>query len=205
MEINVNSIDILNVAINQEIEGEIFYRQQRMGKDGKVFGLLKFATMLKDSPSIGTGDITLKNDPRVLPIGKYLRKTKINELPQILNILKGEMSIIGPRPLTPNNFNYYTDEVKNVLIKMRPGLSGVGSVVFRDEESLFVGSELPYHEFYKKYISTYKGDLEVWYYNNKSILLDIKLIMLTIYIIIRPGKDIHEYINSLPEKPFFLH
>ena len=72
-------------------EGEVFYIQQRVGKDGEMFGLLKYATMLKDSPSLGTGTITVKDDPRVLPIGKFLRKTKINELPQLLNIIKGDI------------------------------------------------------------------------------------------------------------------
>ena len=81
-------------------EGEVFYLQDRVGKDGKIFKLMKFATMLKDSPNMGTGTVTVKDDPRVLPFGKFLRKTKINELPQLLNILKGDISIIGWRPQT---------------------------------------------------------------------------------------------------------
>ena len=83
-------------------EGEVFYKQARVGKGGSSFGLIKFATMLKDSPSIGTGEITIKNDPRVLPLGKFLRKSKINELPQLWNIFIGDMSIVGPRPMVPN-------------------------------------------------------------------------------------------------------
>ena len=78
-------------------EGEIFFFQERIGKDGKVFKLFKFATMLKDSPNIGTGTVTMKGDPRILPVGKFLRKTKINELPQLLNIFFGDMSVIGPQ------------------------------------------------------------------------------------------------------------
>jgi len=160
--------------------------------------------MLKDSPSIGTGDITLKNDPRVLPIGEFLRKTKINELPQIINVLNGEMSIIGPRPLTPNNFDYYSDEVKGIIIRMRPGLSGAGSILFRDEEMLMTRSEIPPHEFYKNYISPYKGELEAWYYNNQSLLLDIKLIIITILVIIYPKINVHKFIKKLPSKPAVL-
>ena len=85
-------------------EGEVFFLQERIGKGGDVFKLFKFATMLKDSPNIGTGTVTMKGDPRVLPVGKFLRKTKINELPQLLNIFFGDMSVIGPRPLTPKTF-----------------------------------------------------------------------------------------------------
>ena len=87
-------------------EGEVFFVQERVGLNQQTFGLLKFATMLKDSANIGSGTITVRNDPRVLPVGKVLRKTKINELPQLLNILRGDMSVIGPRPLTRNHFNY---------------------------------------------------------------------------------------------------
>src|SRR5207237_6029984 len=80
-------------------EGEVFYRQERVGRGGKRFRILKFATMLKDSPNLSGGDITVDKDPRVLPCGHFLRKTKINELPQLLNVIDGDMSIIGPRPL----------------------------------------------------------------------------------------------------------
>ena len=98
-------------------EGYIFYCQSRVGKGGRIFSLLKFATMLKNSPSIGAGEITLKNDPRVLPFGKFLRKTKINEMPQILNILRGDLSIVGPRPMVPNTFQKYSRKLKLSLIK----------------------------------------------------------------------------------------
>ena len=88
-------------------ENKVFYKQIRIGKNGQPFHLLKFATMLEDSPNLPGGDITSGNDPRVLPFGKFLRKSKINELPQLVNILKGDMSLVGPRPLTPKNFSYY--------------------------------------------------------------------------------------------------
>ena len=97
--------------------------------------------MLENSPNLPGGDITSRNDPRVLPIGRILRKTKINELPQLINIFCGELSIVGPRlSLTPNNFNMYTTEVQNIISNLRPGLSGIGSIVFRDEESIISNS-----------------------------------------------------------------
>ena len=106
-------------------EGEIFYVQERIGLSQRPFGLLKFATMLKNSPHMGTGTITVRNDPRVLPVGRILRKTKINELPQLLNVLAGDMSVIGPRPLTKNHFNHYSPELRDVIGSVRPGLSGL--------------------------------------------------------------------------------
>ena len=90
-------------------EGEVFFLQERIGKGGENFKLFKFATMLKNSPNIGTGTVTMRGDPRVLPVvGTFLRKTKINELPQLLNIFFGDMSIIGPMPLTTQTFGAYS-------------------------------------------------------------------------------------------------
>ena len=114
-------------------EGEVFFLQDRIGKDGKIFKLFKFATMLKNSPNIGTGTVTMKEDPRVLPVGKFLRKTKINELPQLLNIFFGDMSVIGPRPLTTETFAAYSENTQSLIGLVRPGLSGLGSIIFRGE------------------------------------------------------------------------
>src|SRR5690606_8664964 len=117
-------------------EGEVFYKQARVGKDGKIFGVFKFATMVKNSSQIGTGFITTKNDPRVLPVGRVLRKTKLNEIPQIFNIFLGEMSIVGPRPQVSKHFEMYSESVQRELKRIRPGLTGVGSIFFRDEERI---------------------------------------------------------------------
>jgi lipopolysaccharide/colanic/teichoic acid biosynthesis glycosyltransferase len=108
-------------------EHQVFYLQKRIGYQGKPFNILKFATMLKNSPQIGTGEITLRNDPRVTVIGKLLRRTKINELPQILNVLKGEMSIVGPRPLMEVSYNLYTPGQQNqVLLSIK--LAKIGNM-----------------------------------------------------------------------------
>ena len=121
-------------------EGEIFFLQERIGKSGKKFKLFKFATMLRNSPNIGTGTVTMRGDPRVLPVGKFLRKTKINELPQLLNIFFGDMSVIGPRPLTAQAFGAYSASTQDLITKVRPGLSGVGSIIFRGEEEIMHGA-----------------------------------------------------------------
>jgi len=189
------------IALKLTGEHHILYRQQRTGIGGKPFSLLKFATMLEDSPNVATGDITVQNDPRILPFGHFLRKTKINELPQIVNVLIGDMSVIGPRPLTPKMFQYYSEEAKEIIGEMKPGLSGAGSILFRDEESLMAKREIPHHEFYRKYISPFKGELEIWYYNNQSLWLDIKLIALTLLVVVSRSVDVYRYLGGLPERP----
>ena len=110
------------IALRLTGEGEVFFIQQRVGRGGRPFGLYKFATMLKDSPNIGTGTVTVKGDPRVLPLGRFLRKTKINELPQLLNIFKGDMSIIGPRPQTQRCFDAFPSTSQAEIVKVRPGV-----------------------------------------------------------------------------------
>ena len=133
-------------------EGEVFFLQERVGKSGRTFKLMKFATMLKNSPNIGTGTVTVRDDPRVLPVGKLLRKSKINELPQLLNIFLGHMSIIGPRPLTAQTFGFYSLEAQGVVRKVRPGLSGIGSIIFRGEEEIMSGASASV-EFYSDVIA----------------------------------------------------
>jgi len=149
-------------------EREIFYRQVRVGRHGTPFALLKFATMLKNSPSIGAGEITIKNDPRVLPFGRFLRKTKINELPQLLNILIGHISVVGPRPMVPNTFLKYSSEAQSELKKVKPGLTGIGSIIFRDEEKFLEGKSDP-RKFYDDHIIPYKNKLELLFVENNSI------------------------------------
>jgi lipopolysaccharide/colanic/teichoic acid biosynthesis glycosyltransferase len=163
-------------------EGYIFYRQSRVGKEGKLFSLLKFATMLKNSPSIGAGEITLKNDPRVLPFGKFLRKTKINELPQLINILLGHISIVGPRPMVPNTFQKYSAEAQVELSKVKPGLTGIGSIIFRDEEKFLEGKSNP-QQFYDDFIIPYKNELEIWFTKNSSLKTYFMIIFLTAWVI----------------------
>jgi lipopolysaccharide/colanic/teichoic acid biosynthesis glycosyltransferase len=186
-------------------EGEIFYVQKRVGKGGRHFGLLKFATMLKNSPSTGTGDITVKNDPRVLPFGHFLRKTKLNEVPQLVNILIGDMSVVGPRPQTPKNFDYFPPEGKQVVLSMRPGLTGIGSIVFRDEESIVEKSGKSIEECYRQIIGPYKAELEAWYRDRQNLATYFMLIAITAWVIIRPRSEIYRRIwPSLPPLPEML-
>jgi lipopolysaccharide/colanic/teichoic acid biosynthesis glycosyltransferase len=195
---------LVAIALKFSGEGEIFFMQERVGKNKKLFKLIKFATMLKNSPNLLSGTITLKNDPRVLPLGYFLRKTKINELPQLFNVLKGEMSFIGPRPQTERCFSAFSMKVKAELVKVRPGLSGIGSIIFRDEEK-FLAYSKNYDYFYDKVIMPYKGTLEIWYVNNKSLFLYFLLIGLTVFIIFSNKTSVPwKILKNLPLPPYEL-
>ena len=182
-------------------EGEIFFLQERIGKSGKKFKLFKFATMLKNSPKIGTGTVTMKNDPRVLPVGIFLRKTKINELPQLLNILSGDMSIIGPRPLTVETFGAYSESTQNTIKQVRPGLSGIGSIIFRGEEEIMHGATASV-DFYANVIAPYKGALEEWFVSNKSLYIYFMSIFVTAWAVFFPStKMAWRVFKDLPKPP----
>jgi lipopolysaccharide/colanic/teichoic acid biosynthesis glycosyltransferase len=183
-------------------EHEVFYRQKRVGYKNSRFLIWKFATMLKNSSKMGTGSLTLRNDPRVLPIGKFLRKTKINELPQIINVLIGNMSIVGPRPQMEVDFFKFSDEVQKVIYNTPPGITGIGSIIFRDEEKWISNAEGDKHEFYKNHIAPYKGALELWYQKHLSLYTDFMLIFLTAWVIVSPESElVYAVFKDLPERP----
>ena len=186
-------------------EGEIFYLQKRLGYLNNEFKIIKFATMVKNSPNIGTGSLTLRGDPRVLPFGNFLRKSKINELPQIFNVIIGNMSIVGPRPQMKVDFDKFPPKKRNEIYKSKPGITGIGSIIFRDEEKWISNFNGDKHEFYKNKIAPYKTDVELWYYKNQSMFVDVKLVILTAWVIIFPNSDFVERIfKSLPKKPSYL-
>jgi len=192
------------IVLKFTAEGEVFYFQERIGINNSKFQIFKFATMLKNSLNMGSGSITLQNDYRVTFIGKFLRKTKINELPQIINILKGDMSLVGPRPLVTKTFSAYNDDVQSNIYKVIPGITGIGSILFRDEEAIIsaVSDEDPF-EFYKRIIAPYKGEVEMWYQKNASFYLDIQLILMTAWVILFPKTRIYEkWFQDLPNWEF---
>lgn len=178
-------------------EHEVFFKQKRIGLKERSFGLLKFATMLKDSPNMSNGTLTVPNDPRVLPMGHVLRKTKLNEIPQLWNVLVGDMSLVGPRPLAKGDFECYSPEIQRKVIEVQPGLTGLGSIVFRDEEGVLAKSSLPPLECYRIEIAPRKGALEAWYIDNRSLLLDLKILILTAVAVLAPSSRLHE--TLLPE------
>ena len=181
-------------------EHHVFYFQKRIGRKNQTFDIWKFATMLKNSPNMGTGMLTTRKDPRVLPFGRFLRKTKLNELPQLINILKGDMSIVGPRPMVDKTFAAYPEKIRNKIYDSSPGLTGIGSIVFRDEEH-YISSVNDPIAFYNEVIQPHKGELEIWYRNNKSFRVDTLIIFLTARAILFPQNDsIYKLFGNLPRK-----
>lgn len=182
-------------------EGEVFFLQPRVGRNGELFKLFKFATMLKDSPNIGTGTVTLHQDNRVLPLGGFLRSAKINELPQLINIFIGEMSIIGPRPQTQRCFDAFPKSAQHSIAKVPPGLSGIGSIIFRREEEMMHFNMEP-DKFYDEVIMPFKGSLEQWYVENRSMRNYFVLIALTVWVVVFKKSDmIWKSFDGLPKPP----
>ena len=193
------------IALRVSGEGEVFYRQNRVGQHRKLFGIWKFATMLKNSPNMGTGSLTVRNDPRVTRVGHYLRATKVNELPQLLNVVTGEMSFVGPRPQMLVDFDVYPQRVRDVIADVRPGITGIGSIVFRDEERLLSKPGVDAKQFYAEQIAPYKGDLERWYLEHMSLWTDARIVFLTGWVILFPrSRAVWRTFKGLPERPDWL-
>ena len=198
---------LIPVVIGLLLTGEhyVFYFQKRIGYKNKPFGIWKFATMLKASPNLPGGIHTTRNDPRLMPLGGFLRKTKINEIPQLVNILKGDMSIVGPRPLVDKAFDPYPEHIKAKINNVRPGLTGIGSIVFSDEERLMTETKLDRDEFYAGHILPYKGELELWYQEHLTLYTDFMLVFLTAWVIFFPKSElVFKIFKDLPGKPEYL-
>lgn len=193
---------VISAILRLTGEGEIFFLQDRVGQGGRRFKLFKFATMLKNSPNMGTGTVTIHNDPRVLPFGKLLRKTKLNEVPQFWNVLRGDMGLVGPRPLTAQTFECYPVDARPELLKARPGLTGVGSIVFRDEESLIARSGKDPLACYREDVAPYKCALELWYLRRRSVAIDVGLVLLTAIVIVKPSsRAFLRFLKGIPAAP----
>jgi len=175
---------LVAVILRRTGERRVFYRQERVGRAGCTFRLYKFVTMRDGGTDRPEDLLTTQHDPRVFPFGRILRAAKINELPQLFNVLLGDMSLIGPRPQVRPHFDMYPEHVKREILKVRPGLSGVGSIIFHDESSLLARCGKDKRLCYAEDIAPYKGELEAWYVQHQSLLLDLSLILLTILVVL---------------------
>ncbi len=190
-------------------DGEVFYLQKRMGYKNKSFLIYKFASMVKNSSLIGNKTVTLRNDPRITKFGKFLRMSKINELPQILNVFKGEMSFVGPRPILISSYKKYSPKIQKSIYQSKPGITGIGSLIFRDEELLVstyknITNDDPL-KYYKSYIYPYKGNLELWYLKNRSFINDFKILILTFWsLFFSDSKLVFKMFKTIPTKPNML-
>lgn len=172
---------IVAIWILLDSRGGIFYKQIRVGKNGKEFTLLKFRSMTVGADKQGL--ITVGNDNRVTRSGRFIRKTKIDEFPQLINIIKGDMSVVGPRPEVPKYVSLYTEEQKKVL-SVRPGLTDLASLKYFDEQKLLGESDDP-EKTYRNEIMPKKLELNLQYLSQRSLILDFKLIFSTIFRIFR--------------------
>lgn len=162
--------------------GPVFYRGLRVGKNGRIFSIYKFRTMVVDAEKIG-GVSTADDDPRITIVGKFLRTYKLDELPQLINVLKGEMSIVGPRPEVPSEVETYTDEEKRVL-DVQPGITDWASLTFHNEGEILRGSIDP-HQTYREKIKPEKMKLAMRYVDNRSFFTDIHIILQTIAMLVK--------------------
>lgn len=172
---------IIGIIIKLDSTGPIFFKQVRVCKAGEKFEIYKFRTMVEDAEKKGM-QITVGEDNRITNLGKFIRNYKIDELPQLINVLKGDMSFVGPRPEVPKYVELYNDEQKNIL-KVRPGITDIASIEYRDENKLLSKSDNP-QKTYIEEIMPRKIELNLLYIRNFSVWYDIKLICKTIIKVI---------------------
>ncbi len=173
---------VICLFIKLDSRGPVFYKGLRLGRFGKRFRMLKFRTMVPDAERIGVL-ATPEGDPRVTRVGEFIRKFKLDELPQLLNVVRGEMSLVGPRPEAPLFFEYYAEEEKNAILSVRPGMTDYGSLRFHDEGKLLTGSDNPVKAYVERVMHE-KIALQLRYIEERSFWGDIKIIFATIKTII---------------------
>jgi len=184
-------IPILNILSGSKV----FFIQERIGKNHKPFKLIKFATMVENAHIIGS-TVTHQNDSRVTKIGAILRKTKLNEIPQLINVLIGDMSFVGPRPLPQKELSMYELNWAKKIYSMKPGITGLGSLYFYNEEMLLPENKDIAEIFFKEVIIPHKVELELWYAEHRNFILDIKIFIATLLLVFMPSHIILSYISK---------
>lgn len=172
---------LISIWIKIDSKGPVFYQAIRLGRYGKPFQMFKFRSMRADADKVGAL-ITPDKDSRVTRVGGFLRKFKLDELPQLINVLKGEMSLVGPRPEAALYFDYYSPDEKRAVLSVRPGMTDYGSLRFHDEGRLLAGSADPI-QTYLDLIREPKVRAQLEYIRDQSLLLDIKIIFRTIGVV----------------------
>ncbi|MGB0383214.1 MAG: sugar transferase [Ardenticatenaceae bacterium] len=167
---------LIALAIKLYDGGPIFYRAKRVGKNGQIFGLYKFRTMVVNADKLGPG-ITANGDRRITPLGRFLRRTKLDELPQLLNVVRGQMSLVGPRPEDPRYVALYTPEQRQVL-SVRPGITSAASLTYRHEEQLLDGED--WQTTYRNKVMPAKLAIDLAYLECRTFWSDLELIMRTV-------------------------
>lgn len=172
---------VVAVLIKLTSKGPVFFRQERMGRDFRPFRIYKFRSMVVDAPKLG-GQVTAGRDPRITPVGSLIRKTKIDELPQLINVLVGDMSLVGPRPEVPRYVQMYADDYR-VVLSVRPGITDLASVKYRDESEILGEADDP-DRVYIEQILPDKIALAKEYISRASLGYDVGLIFRTLWKIV---------------------
>ena len=172
---------IISLIIKLTSPGPVFHCGKRVGLNGRLFNLYKFRTMIANAQDIGPG-ITAQNDPRITGIGKFLRKTKMDEFPQLINVLTGDMSLVGPRPEDPRYVTQYTPEQRKIL-RVRPGITSAASLTYRNEEQMLRGQD--WETVYETQILPAKLEIDLAYLSKRTLSSDMLLIARTIFSLFR--------------------
>lgn len=178
---------LIAILIRRDTPGPVFYRGPRIGRHGRQFGILKFRTMYEQPASHAGPRVTAQGDRRITPFGQYLRDTKINELPQLWNVLCGEMSLVGPRPEDPTLVNSWPEDLRKEILAVRPGVTSPASILYRDEEKMLSGKTLM--EDYLQTILPSKLRLDVVYIRNRTVLTDLDVMMWTAIVLLPQLRD----------------
>jgi len=173
---------VISLLIKRDDNGPVLFKQERVGLNGRPFKVLKFRTMVVDAEKQGA-KVTMGGDSRITQTGQWLRKYKIDELPQLINVLKGEMSLVGPRPEVPEYVAFYSEQQKKTVLSVLPGITDIASIEFRNENDLLVGSTDPIKD-YKEKILPIKISYYEEYVKKRSLWLDFKIIFKTMYVIV---------------------
>jgi lipopolysaccharide/colanic/teichoic acid biosynthesis glycosyltransferase len=172
---------VVAVIIKLDSRGPVFFRQERVGQGGRAFRIFKFRSMVVGAARIGTA-LTMRTDPRITRVGVFLRRTKLDELPQLINVLVGDMSIVGPRPEVPQFMEFYAPIQRAIILSMRPGITDYAAILFRDESSLLDGVRDPIDVYRREIMPT-----KFFYYERYSreigVQNDLRIIMATILLL----------------------
>jgi lipopolysaccharide/colanic/teichoic acid biosynthesis glycosyltransferase len=172
---------VVAVLIKLDSPGPIFFRQERVGQEGRPFRIFKFRTMVVGAARVGAA-LTVRGDPRITRAGMFLRKSKLDELPQLINVLAGDMSIVGPRPEVSEFMKFYTPDQRAIILSMRPGITDYAAILFRNESSLLDGQRDPI-EVYRREIMPIKFAYYERYNREISVPNDLRIILATILLL----------------------
>jgi lipopolysaccharide/colanic/teichoic acid biosynthesis glycosyltransferase len=173
---------VIAAAIKLDSPGGVLFRQERVGRGGRRFRIFKFRTMVAAAPQLGAA-ITVHADRRITRAGAFLRKSKLDELPQLINVLAGDMSLVGPRPEVPEFMNFYEPEQREIILSLRPGMTDYAAILFRDESALLNGRDDPV-DVYRREIMPIKFAYYERYRHDVGVLTDLRIIAATVFLLL---------------------